>query len=250
MGEISKHGNGDSPVPESAPASGDRFEKIASNYGELFTEVFAEQGLDYGKIEESVFDAVKKLVPNLKEIPILDIGVGDGKTSEPFLKAGCERVVGIDTNPEMIKAATAKFGDAIKLILMDARDMSFKPGEFPVIVSANAVHNISRQERIKFWQQMLRLSPDIFVSADKIVDPNPEKHKENFNREVTAIKKVFGQKHNLPDAEKVWLDHYDYDERERLELDEIESAIGKEYDIEVVFEMGMNKTIVAKKKET
>ena len=179
----------------------DRFEKISNNYGELFTEVFAEQVLDYKKLEESVFESVKEIVPNIEETPVLDIGVGDGKTSELFLRAGCKRVVGIDINPKMLEATSEKFGDAIKLFQMDARDMQFKPGEFPVIVSATAIHNISKQDRIKFWQELLRLSPDIFVDADKVVDPNPEKHKAAFDSEVAAIRKVYGQNHNLPDAE-------------------------------------------------
>lgn len=226
----------------------DRFQKISNNYGELFTEVFAEQGLDYKKFEESVFEQVKKNEPNFREISILDIGVGDGETSEPFLKAGCKRIVGIDLNQQMLDATKEKFGDSIKVILMDAMGLRFSTGEFPIIITGATIHNILKKDRIKFWKELLRLSPKLFASAEKIADPDPEKHKSYLQCEVEAIKKVYGERHNLLEAEKEWLDHYVYDEQERLELKEIEDSIGEEYSIDVVFEMGLYKTVVATKK--
>jgi|GEM_PF-3595182 len=230
------------------PEEKDRFEKISSNYGELFTEVFSEQGLDYKKFQESVLENVKKLEPNFKELAILDVGIGDGETSEPFLKVGCKNVVGIDLNPEMLEAAREKFGDSIKLIKMDATKMEFKTGEFPIIITGAAIHNISKKDRENFWKELIRLSPEIFVSAEKIADPDSEKHLKYFNDEVKAIVKVYGEKHGLLEAEKEWIEHYADDERERLDLDEIKKNIGDKYDVEAVFEMGMYKTVVAKKK--
>lgn len=226
----------------------DRFEKISNNYGEFFTEVFTEQGLDYKKFEKSVFENVKKLMPNFQDTPILDIGIGDGKTSEEFIKAGCKKIVGIDLNPIMLSAASEKFGDSIRLIQMDATKIEFPSGAFPIIITGATIHNISKNDRINFWKELLRLSPDIFVAAEKIADQNKKKHKEQYDSEVNAIKKVYGERHNLQDAEKEWLDHYECDERERLELKEIEDNIGEQYDIEIVFEIGMYKTIVAKRK--
>jgi ubiquinone/menaquinone biosynthesis C-methylase UbiE len=226
----------------------DRFEKISNNYGELFTEVFSEQGLDYKKFEDSVFERVKKMVANFQETPILDIGIGDGETSEAFIKYGCTKVVGIDLNPAMLKAAHEKFGDSIKLVQMDATRMGFSSGEFPIVIAGAAIHNIPKKDRINFWKELLRLSPDIFVAAEKITDKNPKNHKEQYDSEVSAIKKVYGDRHGLYNAEKEWLEHYEYDERERLELSEIEENIGEQYDVETAFEMGMYKTIVAKRK--
>lgn len=226
----------------------DRFEKISSNYEELFSEVFAEQGLDYSLFENSVFETVSRLSPN-PNTPVLDIGTGDGATLKPFIKSGCKDLTGVDLNPEMLIAAKEKFGDKVKWVQMNATDMSvFETGQFPIIVTGAAIHNITKKERELFWKEMLRLSPEIFVSAEKIADPDPEKQKENYDREINAIKKVYGENHGLVEAEKEWLDHYEYDEREKLELNEIENAIGEQYDIEVVFEMGLYKTILATKK--
>ena len=226
----------------------DRFQKISNNYGELFAEVFAEQGLDYKKFEESVFEQVKKNEPSFREMSILDIGIGDGETSEPFLRAGCRRVVGIDLNQQMLDATKEKFGDSVKLILMDATELSFSTGEFPIIITGATIHNILKKDRINFWKELLRLSPKLFVSAEKIADSDSERHRYFLQREVEAIKKVYGERHNLHEAEKEWIGHYKYDEQEKLELKEIEDSIGEEYNIDVVFEMGLYKTVVATKK--
>lgn len=242
-----KESNG--PDLENPASKKDRFEKISNNYSELFVEVFIEQGLDYRKLQESVFENVSRLEENFREMPILDIGVGDGSTSQAFIEAGCRKVVGIDLNPDMLKDARAKLGEGIGLVQMDATKMGFVAGEFPIIITGTAIHNIPKGDRVAFWKEILRLSPEIFVSADKIVDPDPEKHAAQYESETSAIRKVYGERHGLHEAEKKWLEHYEYDERERLELREIEENLGSEYDVEVVFEMGMNKTIVAKKRK-
>ncbi len=226
----------------------DRFEKIAHNYASLFSEVFLEQGLDYQKLQRSVFEAVQKQVPNFRETAILDVGIGDGSTSQAFLEAGCQKVTGIDLNEEMLAEAREKHGNSIQLVRMNATNMAFRKQTFPVVIAGAAIHNIPREDRKKFWSELRRISPDIFVMAEKIVDPDSVKHKKQYDSEVSAIKKVYGEKYNLFDAEKVWVDHYEYDERERLELGEIQECLGEMYDISVVFEMGMYKTVVLKKK--
>lgn len=237
------------PELENPAAKKDRFEKISNNFSELFAEVFVEQGLDYRKLQESVFENVSRLAENFREMPILDVGVGDGSTSKAFVEAGCRKVVGIDLNPDMLESARAKLGSGIGLVQMDATKMGFAAGEFPIIITGTAIHNIPKKDRVGFWQEILRLSPEIFVTVDKIADPDPEKHAAYYASEVGAIRKVYGEKHGLHEAEKTWLDHYECDERERLELEEIEENLGRDYDVEVVFEMGVNKTVVAKKKK-
>lgn len=235
-------------MSEMMPKDVDRFKEISNNYGELFVEVFAEQGLDYKEFEKSVFENAERLQPNLQDTPVLDIGIGDGETSAFFLNAGCKKVVGIDLNPEMLKAAREKLGNLIQLVQMDATKLDFNTNDFPVIVTGASIHNISKEDRKLFWKELLRLSPNLFVSAEKIADSDPEKHKKQYDSEVNAIKKVYGEKHGLLDAEKEWLDHYEYDERERLDMSEIFDNIGAEYDIEIAKETGMYKTIVAKKR--
>ena len=55
----------------------DRFKELSKNYGEYFHEVFEQQGLNYDKLQESVYDEVVKEFGDKEDISILDIGVGD-----------------------------------------------------------------------------------------------------------------------------------------------------------------------------
>lgn len=227
----------------------DRFLKISNDYGELFSEVFAEQGMDYEKLEKSVFDKVSEIEPNFKNLSILDIGIGDGATSAPFLEAGCTKITGIDLNQEMVDATKVKFGDSVRLFKMNAVDMAtFEKGDFEIIISGAAIHNIPKTERGQFWKELLRLSPKIFACAEKIKDSDIVKHKADYKSEIEAIKKVYGEKHELREAEREWLSHYEYDEREAIGLNEISENIGESYKISVVFEMGLYKTVLAIKK--
>lgn len=227
----------------------DRFLKISNDYGELFSEVFAEQGMDYEKLEKSVFDKVSEIEPNFKNLSILDIGIGDGATSAPFLEAGCTKITGIDLNQEMVDATKVKFGDSVRLFKMNAVDMGkFGKGDFEIIIAGAAIHNIPKTERGQFWKELLRLSPKTFACAEKIKDSDIVKHTTDYNSEIKAIKKVYGEKHELREAEREWLSHYEYDEREALDLDEITKNIGESYKISVVFEMGLYKTVLAIKK--
>lgn len=227
----------------------DRFKKLANNYGELFSEVFAIQGLDYAKLEKSVFETVSKMDQDFKNKTILDIGIGDGVSSEEFIKAGCNNLTGIDLNQEMLEGARIKLGESIRLVNMNAVEMSaFSKNDFDIIITGTSIHNISKNERVSFWKEILRLNPAMFVFAEKIKDTDQAKHNSDYQKETDAIKKVYGEKHGLVEAEKEWLQHYEYDDREALTLDEITANIGDLYDISVVFEMGLYKTILAKRK--
>lgn len=224
----------------------DRFKKISSNYGDLFSEVFAEQGMNYEELEKSIYDNVSEVEPNFRDLSILDIGIGDGVSSSSFVNAGCKNITGIDLNQEMIDATRIKFGDSIRLFKMNATDMNkFQEGEFEIIISGATIHNIPKTERSTFWKEILRLRPRTFVFAEKIKDVDIEKHKRDYQKEIEAIKMIYGERHNLKEAEREWLSHYEYDEREALSLGEIKDSLGKEYNVSTVFEIGLYKTILA-----
>lgn len=229
---------------------GDRFDKISDDYGELFLEVFKEKGSDYSKIEKTVFDAVSKAEPKLKEIPILDIGIGDGLTIEPFVNAGCKHLTGYDLNQTMLDTSRKKFGNKIKLIQGDALDMSiFKKDEFPIIISGMCIHNIKKNLRKKFWKEILRLNPKLFCIVEKITGSDIDEYVKDYENETNACVRVF-ERYGLNKEAEEWIKHYEYDERKdvRLRVDEIEKYLSDKYDIKVVFEEGMWKTVLAIRK--
>ena len=68
----------------------------------------------------------------LQDQPILDIGIGGGRTTAPLLQI-TRSYVGIDFSKEMILAARQKFPDA-ELLVCDARDLSmFRDGQFAAV---------------------------------------------------------------------------------------------------------------------
>jgi ubiquinone/menaquinone biosynthesis C-methylase UbiE len=227
----------------------DRFKKISNNYGELFTEVFIEQGMDYGQLDKSVFDNISKVKKDFRDLSILDIGIGDGLSSIRLIQAGCKKLTGIDLNQEMLDVTKEKFGNRISLFQMNATDMShFRAGSFDIVIAEAAIHNILKVDRKKLWQEILRLNPEVIAFAEKIKDSDLQKHMVDYQKEINAISKVYGEKYNLKEVEKEWLDHYEYDDREALTLKEVEENIGGKYNISVVFEMGLFKTVLAIRK--
>ena len=220
----------------------DRFAVIAANYEDLFSQVYTVQKLDYSQFEQSIFTAANTLA-GLNNKRVLDVGCGDGATSFRFIEAGC-RVQGIDTNPEMVSAYNKRYANQAKAKIGNATNMSgFNPGEIDIIVTGASIHNIPKVERVNFWKEVLRLTPEIVVIGEKIVDLDPVKHQISYNNEIEALTEIYGRQHHLHEQLKTWIAHYEYDERERLELTEVQEALGDAYDLKVTFEMGMVKTI-------
>jgi ubiquinone/menaquinone biosynthesis C-methylase UbiE len=234
---------------EDAHKEGDRFKDLADNYGDLFIEVSNELGEDDEKFQKTIVNAVKSIDSKYIKKPILDIGCGDGLTLKAFQDSGCVNLTGLDLNEEMLRNAHKRLGKNVRLIKADARKMPFAPNAFPIIISSKAIHNISREERKKVWSEVLRLKPEIFVNADKIMLETEEKHKKAYERELAAIKKIFLFKYGMEKVYETWVEHYENDERERLEMDEIKEALGQEYNIKSTYEKGMFRTILAVKKK-
>lgn len=74
---------------------------------------------------------------------ILDLGCGDGVLTQKLMALGCE-VVGIDTSPEMVKAAR-KLG--VNAQVMNGEELSFN-SEFDAVFSNAALHWMKRPERV------------------------------------------------------------------------------------------------------
>ena len=221
----------------------DRFEKISDDYAAMWNQVYAAQNLSYADFENSIFEQVAKIA-DFKNLPILDLGCGDGETSAEFIEAGCKNVTVFDLNQIMLDQCAARFGDKVELVQGDVTDLSrFAPGQFPVIITGATFHNIPVEVRPKVWAEIKRLRPTLFVIGDKISDPNPAKQAEYYDNEVAAINAVFGAKYGLADVAAEWVSHYEYDRREQLFVSEIEAALSDLYDINIVFEMGMIKTL-------
>jgi ubiquinone/menaquinone biosynthesis C-methylase UbiE len=110
------------------------------------------------KPEEAILNL---LLPDLKHMRMLDIGVGAGRTSRYF--AGIvKEYIGIDYSEKMIEACRDKFKEKGKHIVFevgDARTMNnYDNDSFDFILfSFNGIDNVSYDDRIKILMEVKRV---------------------------------------------------------------------------------------------
>jgi len=112
--------------------------------------------------------AVEYVANEVRGRPILDMGVGAGRTT-PLLQAVSGNYVGIDYTPEMVEACRARHPDA-RIEHMDARDLSaFKHETFALVVFSfngiDAVDFADRHEVLREVHRVLQPGGLFIVSA-------------------------------------------------------------------------------------
>ena len=110
------------------------------------------------KPEVTVLDELRE---KLRDMKMLDIGVGAGRTTGHFACLTKE-YVGIDYSPSMIAAAKKKFQNypkKISLLTMDARNMTFFPdGYFDfVLFSWCGIDYVPHEDRLRILSEIRRL---------------------------------------------------------------------------------------------
>ena len=108
--------------------------------------------------EEAILNFLK---PNLKNMRVLDVGVGAGRTTI-HLASLCKEYTGIDYSKEMIEACQKRFSNSLKntnFQLSDVRSMTtLKDNSFDfVFVSANGLDYISHEDRLTSLKEIKRV---------------------------------------------------------------------------------------------
>ncbi len=96
-------------------------------------------------------------IPDMENKPILDIGVGGGRTVKPLLKLS-KNYTGLDYVNEMVLACRSQY-PGITFEQADARDLSvFADNSFHLIVfSMNGISMVDHDGRMKILREMHRL---------------------------------------------------------------------------------------------
>ena len=99
----------------------------------------------------------EKLLPDIKDEAILDIGIGGGRTTT-FLLEISKRYTGIDYTPACVAAARARFPTA-NIMSGDARDLSaFNDATFAfVLFSFNSIDYVSHEDRLQVLREIRRV---------------------------------------------------------------------------------------------
>lgn len=108
----------------------------------------------------------------LQDQPVLDIGIGGGRTTAPLLEI-TRSYIGIDFSKEMILAARQKFPGA-DLLVCDARDLSmFKDGQFAAVFFWGGGLDDIVADRSRVLKEINRvLGSGIFMLATHNFDAN------------------------------------------------------------------------------
>lgn len=101
--------------------------------------------------------AVNHVAPRMHGRPILDIGVGAGRTTQLLLPVSSD-YVGIDYTAEMVEACRRRH-PGVRIERMDARDLgAFEDGQFSLVVfSFNGIDSIDREGRARVLREVHRV---------------------------------------------------------------------------------------------
>ena len=104
--------------------------------------------------EQVIFD---RIASEVKDKPILDIGVGAGRTISYLTKIS-RYYTGIDYSKKMIESCKKRFPQ-VNLVNLDARDLSNFPSEsfFFVLFSFNGIDCIDHSDRITIFTEIYRV---------------------------------------------------------------------------------------------
>jgi ubiquinone/menaquinone biosynthesis C-methylase UbiE len=136
------------------------------------------------KPEEAI---INLLLPDLKHMRMLDIGVGGGRTSKYFSDL-VKEYIGIDYSEKMIEACQKRFGEERKNIVFevcDARMMNIFNNDYFdfILFSFNGIDSVSHDDRIKILTEIKRvLKPSAYFCFST---HNIQSTKDLFRFEVT-----------------------------------------------------------------
>lgn len=111
-------------------------------------EIFFEE---YSKIRDNEFNyndliekpAISKLLPDLKDKIVLDLGCGNGDNCIDFINRGAKKVVGIDISSNMLDIAMNKNTHKnIQYIKMDINQIGDINEKFDLVYSSLAIHYV------------------------------------------------------------------------------------------------------------
>lgn len=115
-------------------------------------EIYARRTTLY-RAEEVIF---AHLADKMRGRPVLDIGVGQGRTT-PYLRAISDLYVGIDYSANMLDACRAKYPDA-NLVLCDGRRLSFGDETFAAVYFCwTAIDDLDHEDRLRILGEVRRV---------------------------------------------------------------------------------------------
>lgn len=99
-----------------------------------------------------------KMAGDLKGEEILNLGCGFGWFENYALDRGCQRILGVDTNPRLIDLCRRELPSA-EFLLMDAANLTPDIGTFGVLCAFDVLEHLPRGQEVALLRRALDLLP-------------------------------------------------------------------------------------------
>lgn len=94
-------------------------------------------------------------IPPCEGQRVLELGCGNGKTLDQLVESGAE-AYGIDFSSAAVDICRKRFGDAVKLMVADVRDLPFPDSHFDGILAVHVLNHLLYEDRVKAAREMSR----------------------------------------------------------------------------------------------
>lgn len=119
-------------------------EKFSKDYDHLR---FEEKGKNANDLIE--IPNFKKIMPDVKDKTILDLGCGYGIMDKYYKELGAKEILGIDISSHMIEIANKEYKlDGIEYMVMPMEEISNLDKKFDIVMSSLAFHYVENYEKL------------------------------------------------------------------------------------------------------
>lgn len=87
---------------------------------------------------------------------VLDLGCGNGKTTEALVEAGAE-VTGVDFSEAAVASCRENLGGRAEFAVADARDLPFPDGSFDAVVAVHVFEHVPREDVPRACSEAMRV---------------------------------------------------------------------------------------------
>lgn len=95
-----------------------------------------------GLNEELEQPALRRLLPDVAGLDVLDLGCGDGAQAERLAAAGARSVLGVDPSARMLERARRRTNPRVRYVRAAAEELSLGDATVDLVVSSLALHYI------------------------------------------------------------------------------------------------------------
>ncbi len=150
--------------------------------------------------------AMAKMLPNLTEKSVLDLGCGYGHNCIAFVHRGAKRVVGVDISEKMLEVAKSESADEkIKYVNMSMTDIAKLDETFDFIYSSLAFHYIKDFDAFaKEMYSVLNIGGQLLFSQEHPIITATVNGEGHFNKNLKGERVSYTfSNYNEPGERKV-----------------------------------------------